>query len=88
MHFTDKVFDHLFGDVEFGNHAIAQRANGLNVTGRTPEHLLSFFPDGKYLFLAFFVGDGYHGWFVKDDATPFDVNQCVGGAQIHRHVGG
>ena len=41
------MLDHLLGDFEVGNHAVPEGPYGLNITGRTADHPVCFFADGK-----------------------------------------
>ena len=49
---ADEVLDHLLGDVEVGDHAVAQRSDGLDIAGRTPQHQLGLVADREHLRLA------------------------------------
>jgi hypothetical protein len=40
MRLVDEVLDHLLGDVDVGDHAVAQRPDGLDVVGRLAHHQL------------------------------------------------
>ena len=40
VHPLDEVAEHLLADVEVGDHAVLQRADGLDVAGRAAEHAL------------------------------------------------
>ena len=51
MHPADEVLDHLLGDLEVGDDAVAQGADRLDVAGRAPDHLLGFLADGEDLAL-------------------------------------
>ena len=46
MHLADKVLDHFLGDIEVGNDAVAQRADGVQVTGCPAQHQLGFVAHG------------------------------------------
>ena len=88
MHLADEVLDHVFGNVEIGDHAIAQRTNRLDVAGRAAQHLLCLVAHGQNLVLALIGRDRDHGRFVQHDAAPLDVNQRVGRAEIDGDIGG
>src|SRR5262249_5017924 len=45
----DEVAQHRLGDLEVGDHAVAQRAHRLDVAGRAAQHLLGFAADGQHL---------------------------------------
>ena len=49
MHPADEVLDHLLGDLEVGDDAVAQGADGLDVAGRAADHLLGLVADGEDL---------------------------------------
>ena len=57
MHLFDEMADHLFGLVEIGDHAVAQRAYRDDVTGRTSEHPFRLFANGEHGFGAAFDCD-------------------------------
>ena len=44
MHLADEVLDHLLGDLEVGDDAVAHGADRLHVPGRAAQHLLGFDP--------------------------------------------
>ena len=82
------MLDHLFRDFEIRDHAVAQRANGLNIARCAAKHLLGFVADGKDLLLALDVGDGDDGRLVQDNPLTLDVDQGVGRAEVDGHVVG
>ena len=88
VHLADEVLDHLLGDFEVGDDAVAQRADGLDVAGRAAQHHLGLVADGQHLLLALFLGDGDHRRLVEDDAAALDIDQRIGGPQVDRHVRG
>jgi hypothetical protein len=45
----DEVLDHVLGDLEVGDHAVAQRADGAQVLGRLAEHQLGVVADARTL---------------------------------------
>ena len=81
------MFDHFLCDFEIRNHPVAERADGMNITWGPAEHHFRFVPDGEHLFAAFNFGNGHHRWFVQNDPAAFDVNQCIGRAEVDRHIG-
>src|SRR3546814_10373106 len=85
---ADKVLDHLLGDFEIRDDAVAQRPDRHDVAGRAAEHHLGLVADREDLLLALDFGDGDDRGLVEDDPAALDVDQGVGGAQIDRHVGG
>ena len=52
MHLADEVLDHLLGDFEIGDDAVAHRTDRLDVAGRAPQHHLGVVADGADGFLA------------------------------------
>jgi hypothetical protein len=52
MHLADEVLDHLLGDFEVGDDAVAHRADRLDVAGRAAQHHLGLVADGQDLLLA------------------------------------
>ena len=62
MHFANEVLDHFFGDFDVGDHAVAQRADRLDIAGGAAKHLLGFLTHGEDLLLAAHIGDGDHRW--------------------------
>ena len=69
VHLADEMLDHLLGDLEIGDHAVAHGADGGDVAGRAAKHLLGFLADREHLFLAADVGDGDHARLGEHDAT-------------------
>ena len=88
VHLADEVLDHLLGDFEVGDHAVAQRPDRLDVAGRAADHLLGLFADGEDLLAPAIDGDRHHRGLVQHDPLALDVHQRVGGAEVDRHVGG
>ena len=52
MHLADEVLDHLLGDFEVGDDAVAHRADRLDVAGRAAQHHLGVVADGEDRLLA------------------------------------
>src|SRR5713101_8013548 len=84
MDLLDEVPQHLFGDVEIGDHAVFERTNRGNRPRRAPEHSLRLDPDGMHL--ARSLVDGDHGRLGEDDATAADVDERVRRAEVHGHI--
>ena len=85
------MLQHLFGDVEVGDHAVLHRANGGDVAWRAAQHLLG----GKAHVLNHalavgpaFLADGNHRRLIKDDASTAYVDQCIGGTEIDGDISG
>ena len=84
VRFADEVREHGLGDLEVGDDAVLERADGDDVARGAAEHALGLVPDGED-----FVGaglDGYNRRFAQDDALIADVDQRVGGAEIDPDV--
>ena len=45
MYLVDEVLDHLLGHVDVGDHAVAQRPNGLDLIGGLAHHQLGVVAD-------------------------------------------
>ena len=88
MHLADEVLDHLLGDFEIGDDAVAHRTDGFDVAGRAAQHHLGVVADGEHLLLAALRNDGDDGRLVQHDAPALDVDERVGCAEIDRHVTG
>ena len=87
MHLADEVLDHLLGDFEVGDDAVAHGADGLDVAGRAAQHHLGVVAHGADGLLAAAGGDGRdHRGFVEHDAAAFDIDQRVRGPKIDGHV--
>jgi hypothetical protein len=87
VHFANEVLDHLLGDFEVGDHAVAQRPDRLDVAGRAADHLLRFLADREDLLAPAIDGDRDHRRLVQHDALALDVHQRIGCAEVDRHVG-
>ena len=88
MYLADEFLDHLLGDFEIGNDAIAQRPDGLDIARCTAKHLLGFVADGKHAFLALGLDDRDDRRLVEDDVTTLDVDQRVRGPEVDGHICG
>src|SRR5439155_14779666 len=84
VHALDEVAQHLLGDLEVGDHAVLQRPDGHDVGGRAPDHALGLEPDRERTTVL--EVDGDDGRLVEDDAAAPDIDECVGRAQVNRHV--
>ena len=86
----DEVLEHLLGDGEVGDDAVLHRADGGDVAGRAPEHLLGREPYRLDRFLAIgpaFLADGDHGRLVEDDPFAADIDEGIGRAEVDREIG-
>ena len=87
MHLADEMLDHLLRDLEVGDHAVAHRADGLDIAGGSPQHHLGVIADGANGLLAAAGGDGSnHAGFIEHDAAPFDIDQRIRRPKIDGHV--
>ena len=84
VHLLDEEPQHLLGRLEVGDHAVLERADGGDVVGRAADHPLGLVADGEDL-----AGGGVerdHAGLVEQHALAADVDQRVGGAEVHGHV--
>ena len=84
VHLLDEVAEHLLGDVEVGDDAVLQRADGGDRPGRAAEHPLRL--DADRVDLAGTLVDRDHRGLGEDDPAPTDVDQRVRGAEVDGHV--
>ena len=87
MHLADEMLDHLLRHLEVGDHAVAQRADGLDVARGAAEHLLGLLADGEHHLLAPDIRDGDYPGLVQHDPAAFDVDEGIGRAEVDGHVG-
>ena len=81
------MLQHLLGDGEVSDHAVAQRPYGADIAGRAAQHFLGFLAHGLDALAATGLGaDGHHRRLIQDDALVADENQGIGGAQIYGQV--
>src|SRR4029079_1690842 len=86
MHFADEVLDHLLGDFEVGDDAVAHRPDCFDVARRSSEHHLGVVAHVAYLLLAPAIDGGDDVGFVQHDAPALDVDQRVRCSEIDRHI--
>ena len=86
MHLVDEVLDHLLGDIDVGDDAVAKRADGFDLVGRLAHHQLGVVADGLDLLDPVDGLDGDDRRLVQDDSAAADVDQRIGGPEIDRHV--
>src|SRR5206468_1542941 len=70
----------LGGDV-VGDDALAHRSDDLDGAWRTAEHVAGLLADSDDGVVA--LSDGDDGGLIDDDATAFDVDEDVGGAEVY-----
>ena len=76
--------EHLLGDVEVGDDAVLQGADGHDVARRASEHRLGFVTDGQQGVIG--LVDRHDRGLVEHDSFAADVDQRVRRSQIHREV--
>jgi hypothetical protein len=86
MHLVNEVLDHLLGDVDVGDHAITQRADGLDLVGRLAHHQLGVLADGFHPLDAIYGLNCDDRRLIEDDAPAADVDEGVGRPEVDRHV--
>ena len=84
VHLLDEVAEHLLADVEVGDDAVLQRADGLDVAGRAPDHPLRLGADRERAAVARVDRD--HRRLVEHDAAAAHVDERVRGAEVDGHV--
>ena len=82
----DEIFDHLLGDVDIGDDAIAQRPDAFDVARRLAHHHLGFVANGLYRARAANGLDGDDRRLVQHDTAAADIDQRVGRPQIDCHI--
>ena len=86
VHLVHEVLDHLLGDVEVADDAVAQRADRDDVGRRPADHALGLRADRQH---ALRLGvDGDDAGLADDDAAVADVDQGVGRAEVDPDVAG
>jgi hypothetical protein len=71
-----------FDEVEVDDDAVFDGVNGIDVFGRTPNHLFGVVSHSDH---ALRSAQSFHsddGWFIHDDALASNHNQCVRSAQV------
>src|SRR5690606_28739496 len=81
VHLADEVGEHRLGDLEVGDHAVLEGADGGDGAGGLAQHLLGHPAHGVAVGedLVGALPDGDHGGLVQDDALAPDRNQGVAG---------
>ena len=80
----DKVAKHGGGDVEIGDDAVLQRADGSDGSRGAADHFLGFGAHGHHNVLLH-IG-GHHRGLPDGDALALDIDQGVGRPQIDADV--
>ena len=84
VHLLDEVAEHLLGDVEVGDDAVLQRADGRDRARRAAEHPLRLDADGVHLARALVDRDDRR--LGEHDAAAAHVDERVRGAEVDGHV--
>ncbi len=84
VHLLDEVAQHLLSDVEVGDHAVLERADGRDRAGCPAEHSLGLHPDRVDVTRPLVDGDD-RGLRQHDPASPH-VDERVCGAEVDGHV--
>ena len=84
VHLADEVAQHLLGDLEVGDDAVFERADGADRAGRAAEHALGFGADR--VDFAGAVVDSDDGRLGEHDAAAANVDEGVGGAEVDGDV--
>jgi hypothetical protein len=84
VHLENEVAQHSLGDLEVGDDAVLEGANGDDVAGRAPDHLLRLGPHREDASGGGVLGD--HRRLVEHDAAASHVHQRVGRTEVDRHV--
>ncbi len=83
---ADEVLDHLLGDFDVGDHAVAKRPDRLNRFGCLAQHQLGFVSYGPHASDAIDRFDCDDRRFVKDDAFFANVHERVHGTEIDGQI--
>ena len=83
-HLVDELAQHRLGDLEVGDHAVAQRAVGRDRGRRAADHQLGVGADR--VDLAGALVDRHHRRLGQHDPAPAHVDDRVRGAEVDRHV--
>jgi hypothetical protein len=86
MHLADEVLDHLFGDFDVGDDAVAQGTDRFDAVRGLAHHHLRIVTHRLHALDAVQRFDRDDRRFVENDALILNINQRVGGAEIDRHV--
>ena len=82
----DEIVQHLFGDLEVGDHPVLHGLDGHDVARGAAQHLLGFLAHRLHLARVFV--DGHDGGLVDHDALARRIYQRVGGSQVDCQVTG
>ena len=89
VHFMNEFFQHFARHVKVGNHAVFQRADGLDAARRAAEHSFGFGSDRQRVVFAVLVClHRHHRWLVQHDTFAFHINQRICRSQINGNIVG
>ena len=83
---ADEVVEHLLGDCEVGDNAVAQRAHGNDIGRSTADHALGLRANREDLLID--PVDCDDGGLVDDDPPAFDHHEGICCPQVYRNVMG
>jgi len=86
VHLLDEVLDHLLGDFDVGDHAVAQRADRLDAIRGLAHHHLRIVTHRLDAADAVDRLDRHHRRLVEHDPLVLHIDQRVGSAEVDRHV--
>ncbi|OPZ71344.1 MAG: hypothetical protein BWY80_01348 [Firmicutes bacterium ADurb.Bin456] len=78
------MLDHTLGYVEVSDYPVSHGSDSHNIPGGTADHSFCFFPDGQDV--AAILLDRHHRGLPDYNTLSLDVNQGIGGTQIHAHI--
>ena len=77
---------HLFGNINIGDHAVAQRPDGFDAIGRFPHHQFRVIANRFYALDPVQCFNCNHRRLVEHNALSAHIHDGVGGAEVNRHV--
>ena len=80
------MLDHLLGDINVGDHPVAQRANGLDAVRGLAHHHLCVIADGLDLLYAIDGFDRHNRRLVEHDALTAQIDDGICRAEIDRQI--
>ena len=86
VHLLDEMLDHLLGDVDVGDDAVAKRSDRLDGAGSLAHHQLGVVADRLDALDPVQRLDRDHRRLVQHDAATADIDHRVRGAEVDRHV--
>jgi hypothetical protein len=86
VYLGDEVLDHLFGDIDVGDDAVAQRADRFDAVGGLAHHQLCVVADRLDPLDSVQRFDRDDRRLIEHDALAANVNNRVRGAEVDCHV--